>query len=41
LNIFDLNIQEDKSEQLDRPINVNFYLGSENQIDNGNEITQN
>ena len=43
LNIFDLNIKEDKSEQNDRPINVNFYLGSENQNnDTGNDaITQN
>ena len=43
LNIFDLNIQEDKSEQNNRPINVNFYLGSDNQNnDTGNDaITQN
>ena len=40
LNIFDLNIQEDKSDQTNRPINVNFYLGNEND-NNGNEITQN
>ena len=40
LNIFDLNIQEDKSDQSNRPINVNFYLGNEND-NNGNEITQN
>ena len=43
LNIFDLNIQEDRSEQTNTPINVKFYLGSEMQNDtnNGNEITQN
>ena len=42
LNIFDLNIQEDKSEHGNRPINVNFYLGSETQNDgNENEVTQN
>ena len=40
LNIFDLNIQEDKSDQTNRPINVNFYLGNEND-NSGNEITQN
>ena len=40
LNIFDLNIQEDKSEQSNRPINVNFYLGTESD-NNGNDITQN
>ena len=40
LNIFDLNIQEDKSDQSNRPINVNFYLGNEND-NSGNEITQN
>ena len=40
LNIFDLNIQEDKSDQNNRPINVNFYLGNEND-NSGNEITQN
>ena len=31
LNIFDLNIQEEKTEQTNAPINVNFYLGSETQ----------
>ena len=42
LNIFDLNIQEDKNEQNNRPINVNFYLGTESQHDeNGNDVTQN
>ena len=42
LNIFDLNIQEDKMEQNNRPINVNFYLGSESQNDeNGTVVTQN
>ena len=42
LNIFDLDIQEDRSNQTNAPINVNFYLGSEMQNDNnGNEITQN
>ncbi len=40
LNIFDLNIQEDKNEH-NRPINVNFYLGTESQNDeNINDITQ-
>ena len=39
LNIFDLNVQEDRSEHANRPINVNFYLGSENQNDgNGNDV---
>ena len=42
LNIFDLNIQEDKMEQNNGPINVNFYLGSESQNDeNGTVVTQN
>ena len=42
LNIFDLNIQEDKMEQNNGPINVNFYLGSESQYDeNGTVVTQN
>ena len=42
LNIFDLNIQEDKNEQNNRPINVNFYLGTESQHDeNGNDVSQN
>ena len=42
LNIFDLNIQEDKMEQNNRPFNVNFYLGSESQNDeNGTVVTQN
>ena len=42
LNIFDLDIQEDRSNQTNAPINVNFYLESEMQNDNnGNEITQN
>ena len=40
LNIFDLNIQEDRSDQNNRPINVNFYLGTETG-NNDNEITQN
>ena len=40
LNIFDLNIQDDRSEQNNRPINVNFYLGSESG-NNENDITQN
>jgi len=40
LNIFDLNIQEDKNEH-NGPINVNFYLGTESQHDeNINDITQ-
>ena len=42
LNIFDLNIQEDKNEQNNRPINVNFYLGTESQHDEiGTDVTQN
>ena len=35
LNIFDLDIQKDRNEQINQPINVNFYLGEENQ-NNGN-----
>ena len=42
LNIFDLNIQEEKTEQTNAPINVNFYLGSETQNEaNPNATTQN
>ena len=42
LNIFDLDIQKDRNEQINQPINVNFYLGEENQ-NNGynNENIQN
>ena len=41
LNIFDLNIQEEKTEQTNAPINVNFYLGSETQNEaNPNTTTQ-
>ena len=41
LNIFDLNIQEEKTEQSNAPINVNFYLGSETQNEaNPNTTTQ-
>ena len=29
LNIFDLNIQDESNEAAKRPINLNFYLGSE------------
>ena len=38
LNVFDLNIREVSTEQTNNPINVNFYLGSEN--NNENDITQ-
>ena len=38
LNVFDLNIREVNTEQTNNPINVNFYLGSEN--NNENDITQ-
>lgn len=40
LNIFDLNIQDESNEQAKRPINLNFYLGSEGTQD-GVQITQN
>ena len=40
LNIFDLNIRENGTEQTSSPINVNFYLESEPVNDN-NEVTQN
>ena len=40
LNIFELNIRENGTEQTSSPINVNFYLGSEPVNDN-NEVTQN
>ena len=29
LNIFDLNIQDETNEQVERPINLNFYLGND------------
>jgi hypothetical protein len=35
LNIFDLNIQDESNEAVRRPINLNFYLGSE---DNQGEV---
>jgi hypothetical protein len=38
LNVFVLNIREVSTEQTNNPINVNFYLGSEN--NNENDITQ-
>ncbi len=38
LNVFDLNIREVSTEQTNNPINVNFYLGSEN--NNENDVTQ-
>ena len=42
LNIFDLDIQKDRNEQINQPINVNFYLGEENQNNgNNNENIQN
>ena len=41
LNIFDLNIQDDNSnEAAKRPINLNFYLGTE-ENQGGVEIAQN
>ena len=40
LNIFDLNIQDDNNENTKRPINLNFYLGSENNTEGGVQITQ-
>ena len=40
LNIFDLNIRENGTEQTSSPINVNFYLGSE-PVNDSNEVTQN
>ena len=40
LNIFDLNIRENGTEQTSSPINVNFYLGSE-PVNDKNEVTQN
>ena len=36
LNIFDLDIQKDRSEQINQPINVNFYLGEDTNQNNGN-----
>ena len=41
LNVFDLNIRENGSEQTSSPINVNFYLGTEPVNDNNFEVTQN
>ena len=39
LNIFDLNIQDENNDTAKRPINLNFYLGSEG--NNDVQITQN
>ena len=39
LNIFDLNIQDESNDPAKRPINLNFYLGSEGTQD-GVQITQ-
>ena len=39
LNIFDLNIQDENSDTAKRPINLNFYLGTEG--NNDVQITQN
>ena len=36
LNIFDLDIQKDRSEQINQPVNVNFYLGEDTNQNNGN-----
>ena len=36
LNIFDLDIQKYRSEQINQPINVNFYLGEDTNQNNGN-----
>ena len=36
LNIFDLDIQKDRNEQINQPINVNFYLGEDTNQNNGN-----
>ena len=42
LNIFDLNIQDEDNETDKRPINLNFYLGSEgNNNDGAVKVTQN
>ena len=41
LNIFDLNIQDENNEAAKRPINLNFYLGSEGNNDGGVQVTQN
>ena len=41
LNIFDLNVQDENNENNKRPINLNFYLGSEgNNNDEGVQFTQ-
>lgn len=41
LNIFDLNVQDENNENNKRPINLNFYLGSEgNNNDGGVQFTQ-
>ena len=39
LNIFDLNIQDENSDNAKRPINLNFYLGTEG--NNDVQVTQN
>ena len=40
LNIFDLNIQDESNDAAKRPINLNFYLGSE-ENQGTVEVTQN
>ena len=40
LNIFDLNIQDNSEDNSKRPINFNFYLGSENNQEANVEVTQ-
>ena len=42
LNIFDLDIQDENNDNAKRPINLNFYLGSEgNSTDGAVQVTQN
>ena len=42
LNIFDLDIQDENNDNAKRPINLNFYLGSEgNSTDGSVQVTQN
>ena len=36
LNSFDPDIQKDRNEQINQPINVNFYLGEKNQNSGNN-----
>ena len=40
LNIFDLNLQDENDENDKRPINLKFYLGNENNSEEGVQITQ-